>query len=211
MPVSSQEWRLIRRPAGAPAPADFDLATTTVGDPGPGQVLVANQWLSVDPYTDKVARPVSEFGFDAAIDYRAGDPADLLTAAAPAGIDVYFDNVGGAQLQAALAAMNPFGRIALCGWISGYNATEPLPGPANLNLAITKRITLRGYLVGDHLDRAGDWVRTAARWLDDGSLRVRETVVEGIEHALDAFLGMMGGANTGKMLVRLASRTGREA
>lgn len=151
----------------------------------------------------KTARLLEEFGFDHAIDYREGDLVGQLAAAAPEGIDVYFDNVGGDHLDAALVAMNLRGRIALCGAISVYNDTELAAGPSHLPLAIGKRINLRGMNVTDHLHQAPEWIGKAAGWLADGSLRAEETVVDGIDQALDAFTAMMSGANTGKMLVRL--------
>ncbi|WP_214324381.1 NADP-dependent oxidoreductase [Nonomuraea sediminis] len=334
MPVSSREWRLIARPVGEPTPADFELAQVQVPDPGPGQVLVRNTWLSVDPYMrgrmndvpsyvppfvlgeamtggavgevvaseasevpvgttvqhfqgwreyalvdadavqpvdtglapaeaflgvlggtgltayaglvevapvedgdvvfvsgaggavgsiagqiarhlgasrvigsaggpEKVRRLLDDFGYDAAIDYRQGDLPGQLAAAAPDGVDVYFDNVGGDHLQAAIGQMKRFGRIALCGAISGYNTTSPPPGPDNLPLAIGKRLTLRGFIVGDHVHLAPEYIQQASRWLRDGGLHAEETVVKGIEHAVDAFLSMMRGANTGKMLVQV--------
>ncbi|MBL1078230.1 NADP-dependent oxidoreductase [Nocardia sp. 2] len=334
MTVTSREWRLIARPVGEPKTTDFELATVTVADPGPGQVLVRNDWLSVDPYMrgrmndvesyippfvlreamtgsavgtviasgdaripvganvshfagwreyalldagavqlvdtalapaqaylgvlgttgltayagltevapvragdvvfisgaagavgsvagqiakqlgasrvigsaggpEKTARLLGEFGFDAAIDYRQGDIHAQLAAAAPDGIDVYFDNVGGDHLDAAIVAMNRFGRIALCGAISVYNDIELPAGPRHLPLAIGKRITLRGMNVSDHLHQAPEWIGKAAGMLAEGTLRTEETVEHGIERALDAFGAMMNGANTGKMLVRL--------
>ncbi|ORX02156.1 NADP-dependent oxidoreductase [Mycolicibacillus trivialis] len=334
--ITTREWRLVARPVGQPRPGDFELATTTLPELAEGQVLVANDWLSVDPYMrgrmdegdsylpafelgapmsgsavgtvlasrsdglpvgatvlhqagwrehavlgaaeaqpvdvrrspapaylgvlgatgltayvgmtriakvrpgdavfvsgaagavgsvagqiarhlgatrvigaaggpQKTALVTSEFGFDAAIDYRAGDLTGQLAAAAPDGIDVYFDNVGGEHLQAALNVLNDFGRVALCGAISGYNAADPPPGPNNLMSAVEKRILLHGFIVGDHFDLIGEWVRTGGRWLAEGTLRVRETVVDGIDNALDAFLGMMRGTNVGKMVVRLDS------
>jgi NADPH-dependent curcumin reductase CurA len=144
-----------------------------------------------------------EFGFDAALDHRAGPLAEQLAEAAPDGIDVYVDNVGGDHLQAAIGALNSGGRVALVGMISGYNATAPVPGPGNLYDAVLKQLTLRGLLVTAHLDRLPEYAARAARWLADGSLRTKETVVEGIERAPEAFLGVLSGANTGKMLVRL--------
>jgi len=152
---------------------------------------------------EKAARLTAEYGFDAAVDYRLGDLEGQLKAAAPQGVDVYFDNVGGDHLRAAVARMNVHGRIALCGAISQYNATAPVPGPDNLALAVGKRLTLRGFIVTDHLAMAADWIPRAARWLADGELRADETVVEGVENAVGAFLGLLRGANTGKMLVRL--------
>jgi hypothetical protein len=152
---------------------------------------------------EKAKRLVEDFGYDAAIDYRAGDLRGQLAAAAPGGIDVYFDNVGGDHLQAAIAALRPFGRVAMCGAVSQYNASEPPPGPNNLALVVGKRLTLRGFIIMDHQDRSTEYVQLAAGWLRDGSLYTEETVVDGIENAVDAFFGLLRGANVGKMLVRL--------
>ena len=152
---------------------------------------------------EKAKRLIEEFGYDAAIDYRLGGLEGQLKAAAPEGIDVYFDNVGGDHLRAAIARAKVGARIALCGAISQYNATAPAPGPDNLSLAIGKRLTLRGFIVFDHNDKAPLWGTLAAQWLRDGELRTEETVVEGIDHAVDAFLGVLHGANTGKMLIKL--------
>jgi NADPH-dependent curcumin reductase CurA len=333
-PTTGREVHLVARPVGEPKPTDFAVVPAPVTAPGPGQILVRNDWVSVDPYmrgrmndvksyvppfqlnavmdggavgtvitsestsvpvgatvlhglgwreyatldadkvrvvdtslapaqaylgalgltgltayaglaevapvqagdvvfvsgaagavgsvagqlakrlgasrvigsaggAEKCRRLVEEFGYDAAIDYRAGSVAGQLMAAAPDGIDVYFDNVGGDHLRAAISAMRTHGRIALCGAIAQYNSTSPVPGPDNLALAIGKRLTLRGFLVRDHQHLAGDYVRQAAGWLRDGTLHNEETVVDGIDHAVDAFLGLLHGANTGKMLVRL--------
>ncbi|MFH8369342.1 NADP-dependent oxidoreductase [Streptomyces sp. NPDC018031] len=335
MPFPSREWHLVARPVGEPTPADFSLVTATVPHPGTGQVVVRNDFLSVDPYMrgrmnaggsviprfelgrvmegwavgtvvasrsaevpvgatvthflgwreyalleaaevrtvdprlaparrylgvlgstgltawaglteiaavregdvvfvsgaagavgsaagqlarrlgasrvigsaggpGKVRRLTDGYRFDAGIDHRLGELPARLAEAAPDGIDVYFDNVGGDHLQAAIGAMNRYGRIVLCGAISVYNATEPAPGPDNLPLAIGKRLTLRGMNVGDHRHLAADYIRRAARWLADGSLVADETVVDGIGEAVHAFRTMMRGGNTGKMLVRLA-------
>lgn len=153
---------------------------------------------------EKAKRLVAEFGFDAAIDYRAGDLAGQLAGAAEDGIDVYFDNVGGDHLQAAIGALRQGGRVALCGAISLYNNTVPTPGPDNLELlTIAKRLTLRGFILSDHLHLVPEFVKQATLWLSEGSLRPEETIVEGIDNAVDAFLGLLRGANTGKMLVHL--------
>jgi NADPH-dependent curcumin reductase CurA len=147
----------------------------------------------------------SRFGFDAAIDYRAGDLRGQLEAAAPDGIDVYFDNVGGEHLEAAIARANRYARFALCGAISGYNAAEPEPAPRNLSLAIGKRLTLRGFIVFDHFDRTRAFLDEVAPMLRDGRIQARETIVDGgLDAAPGAFIDMLRGANTGKMLVRLA-------
>ncbi len=145
-----------------------------------------------------------ELGFDAAFNYKTTDPEAALAELAPRGIDIYFDNVGGVQLEAALSRMNPFGRIPVCGMISLYNATELPPGPSNLIQIIPKRLTLRGFIVSDHLDRYPEFLRDMTAWFTEGRIRIRETIVEGIENAPRAFLGMLRGENTGKMLVRLA-------
>jgi NADPH-dependent curcumin reductase CurA len=150
---------------------------------------------------DKVAWVTEELGFDAAFDYHDGPVVRRLKEHAP--VDVYFDNVGGEHLEAAISCMADFGRIAACGAIASYNDTDPSPGPRNMMMVISKRITLRGFIVLDHYDLAGEFYRTAAGWLDDGKLGYRETVVEGLESAVDAFLDLHRGTNTGKMLVRL--------
>jgi NADPH-dependent curcumin reductase CurA len=333
IPATGREVRLVARPVGEPVPSDFELAEAPVREPADGEVLVRNDWLSVDPYMrgrmseaksysppyrlgeamhggavgtviasrskipegtavlhqlgwreyatldagkvrpidtsaarpqdhlgvlgmtgftayiglteiapvregdvvfvsgaagavgsaagqiarrlgasrvigsaggpEKGAKLTGVFGFDAALDYRKGDIGGQLEEAAPDGIDVYFDNVGGDHLRAAISSLRTFGRVALCGAISQYNATEPVPGPDNLFLAVGKRLTLRGFLVQDHSRLMGEYVQRATGWIRDGAFHSEETVVEGIDHAVDAFLGMLRGANTGKMLVRI--------
>ena len=149
-----------------------------------------------------------ELGFTAAFDYHDGPVAELLAAAAPEGIDLFFDNVGGDHLEAALGAFRVHGRAALCGSISGYNAVEPPPGPRNMGLMVGKRLTLRGFLVGDHADLRPEFTETVTGWLRSGDLVVRETVHEGIEQAVPAFLDLLRGGNVGKMVVRLAPDPG---
>ncbi|NDK32774.1 NADP-dependent oxidoreductase [Nesterenkonia haasae] len=153
--------------------------------------------------TEKARRVVEDFGFDAAIDYKAGSVAEQLAEAAPDGIDVYLDMVGAEHLEAAIGAMRTGGRIALVGAISGYNAIDAPKGPSNLYNAIAKRLTLRGMIVTDHLHRFSEYVPKAAAWVADGSLRTETTVVNGLENAPEAFLSLFRGANTGKLLVRL--------
>ncbi len=331
---SSKEIHLIARPHGEPQKSDFALVETAVPDPGPGQVLVRNRFLSVDPYmrgrmrdaksyvppfalgavmtgmavgevvasqspdlaagdsvlhdlgwreyalgpaaafgrvpagdaplsawlgvlgmvgmtawvgileiaalqpgdvvfvsgaagavgslagqiarlrgaarvvgsagsAAKVRYVCDDLGFDAAFNYHEGSPAQLLAEAAPDGIDVYYDNVGGEHLEAAIGALRPHGRAALCGAISQYNAEEPAPGPRNLALLIGKRLTLRGFLVGDHVDRRAAFLAEVGGWLAEGRIRLSETIVDGVENAPAAFIGLMRGENVGKMLVRV--------
>jgi len=146
---------------------------------------------------------LGEIGFDAAFDYHDGPIADLLSAAAPDGIDVFFDNVGGEHLEAAIGAFRTHGRAALCGSISTYNAVTAPPGPRNLGLIVGKRLSLRGFIVGDHADLRPEFVTAVSGWLQDGSIVARETVVEGLDSAVDAFRELLRGGNTGKMVVRL--------
>jgi NADPH-dependent curcumin reductase CurA len=153
--------------------------------------------------TDEKVAWLREIGFDAAFNYRAGSVLNQLREAAPDGIDVYFDNVGADHLDAALVMLNKHGRVAMSGAIAHYNATEPPAGPSNLNLVITKRLTLRGFIVSDHGHRLPDMIADVGGWLRDGKLSHAETVVDGLDHAPEAFIDLLRGANTGKMLVRL--------
>ncbi|HLJ03038.1 MAG TPA: NADP-dependent oxidoreductase [Solirubrobacteraceae bacterium] len=334
MPQRSREIRLAGRPEGEPELRHFELAETEVSDPGPGEVLVRNLWMSVDPYMrgrmsdrpsyvppfelgaplqggaigevikagdskgpepgtlvthqlgwreyatlpanqamaidpdvappqaylgvlgmpgltayvglldigelregdvvfvsaaagavgslagqiakarghrvigsagppEKVAWVRDELGFDAVFSYRDGPVAARLSEAAPEGIDLYFDNVGGEHLEAAIGALRVHGRIAMCGAISSYNDPHPT-GPRNLTLAIGKRLTMRGFIILDHFNRLPEFVREVAPLVRDGKVRYRETVVEGIERAPEAFIGLLRGDNVGKMLVKLA-------
>ncbi len=333
MPQTSREIQLAARPRGAPQETDFHLSEVEVPDPGPGELLVRNTWMSVDPYmrgrmndmksyvppfaigapldggavgevvageADGVAmgdtvlhglgwrewalvpagaaRPVDtavapaqaylgvlgmpgltayaglievaalaegdvvfvsgaagavggivgqiakqrghavigsagsaekvsfvreELGFDACLNYRDGAVAELLAQVAPDGIDVYFDNVGGEHLEAAIGALRVGDRAALCGAISMYNATEAPAGPRNMIQIVAKRLTLRGFIVSDHGQLMGDFVREVGGHLASGAITARETVVEGIENAPAAFIGLLAGENTGKMLVKL--------
>jgi NADPH-dependent curcumin reductase CurA len=153
---------------------------------------------------EKVRWLRDELGFDAAFDYHGGPVAGLLAAAAPDGIDVFFDNVGGEHLEAAIGAFRLHGRAALCGSISTYNATTAPPGPRNLGLLVGRRARLQGFLVGDHADLRTEFVDAVSGWLRAGSLQARETVHDGLDSAVDAFLDMLRGGNTGKTVVRLA-------
>ncbi|MFF7796898.1 NADP-dependent oxidoreductase [Streptomyces olivaceus] len=152
---------------------------------------------------EKVGLLVDEYGFDAAFNYKDGPVSKQLRAAAPDGIDVYFDNVGGEHLEAAIGSLNLNGRIAICGAISVYNNTEPAPGPKNLARLIQTRGRIEGFLVGDHYDLQPQFVEEVGPWVASGALKYRETVVEGIENNLEAFLGVLRGDNTGKMIVKI--------
>jgi NADPH-dependent curcumin reductase CurA len=330
----SREWHLVARPHGWPTPEDFALVETETGEPGPGEILVRNLYVSVDPYMrgrmndaksyaapyelnqpmqggavgevvasgaegfapgdhvlhfagwreyalvnakasvkvdgslaplstylgvlgmtgltayagllrvggfkegdavfvsgaagavggqvgqiarlkgasrvigsagsdEKVKLLIEEYGFDAAFNYKNGPVAEQLAQAAPDGIDVYFDNVGGEHLEAAIGALNLRGRIAICGLIAQYNATEPTPGPHNMVKVLQNRLRIEGFLVGDHYDLQPQFVQEVGGWVSEGKLHYRETVVEGIENNVEAFLGLLRGENTGKMIVKL--------
>lgn len=145
-----------------------------------------------------------ECGVDEVINYKTcGDLSAALAAVAPEGIDVYFENVGGDHLQAAINSMNPYGRIAACGMISGYNSANPEPGPNNLMLIVGKKIRITGFIVSDHVDMRDAFLSEMIPWIQAGKIKSHETVVEGIDHAVDAFLGLFSGNNFGKMVVKL--------
>lgn len=333
--LESREIRLKVRPTGTPTEANFELATVELPAPGPGEVLVRNLWMSVDPYmrprmTEResyiasyqvgqpldggaigeviisnapelkpgdhvssflgwreqfVARaqglmkvdgkraPLSAYlgvlgmpgltayagllkiaGFkdgqtvfvsaaagavgsivcqiakiksgtviasagsdakctwlkevarvDAAINYRtAPNLTASVKAAAPKGLDIYFDNVGGAHLEAALTNLKQFGRIAACGMIGQYNSASPQQGPTNIVLVVSKRLRMEGFIVSDHLDLLPPFIDDMGRWVAEGKIKWEETVMEGIESAPRALLGLFKGENLGKMLVKLA-------
>ena len=142
---------------------------------------------------------VKELGFDEVFDYRETSAREALAD----GIDVYFDNVGGETLEAALDAIRLRGRIVACGAISGYNATRRQPGPGNLFYVVTKRLRMEGFIISDHYDRFPAFLAEMSGWVRDGSVRYRETIVDGIENAPAAFIGLLEGENIGKMLVRV--------
>ncbi|MET8858947.1 NADP-dependent oxidoreductase [Streptomyces sp. NPDC004579] len=334
LPSTGREWHLVSRPVGWPQPTDFALVEAEVRQPGPGEVLVRNAFVSVDPYMrgrmsaaksyvapfelgktmqggavgeviasnaegiepgdhvlhflgwreyavvdakqavkvdpeaaplstylgvlgmtgltayagllrtasfkegdsvfvsgaagavgsqvgqiarlkgasrvigsagsdEKVKLLVDEYGFDAAFNYKSGPVSQQLREAAPDGVDVYFDNVGGDHLEAAIGSLNRDGRIAVCGMISVYNSTEPAPGPRNLARLIQTRGRIQGFLVGDHYDLQQEFVREVGGWIRSGELKYAETIVEGIENNVEAFFGVLRGDNIGKMIVKL--------
>lgn len=143
-------------------------------------------------------------GVDHVIDYKA-EPnlSAALAKAAPQGIDVYFENVGGEHLDAALLAAKPFARFALCGMISQYNATEAPKGPSNIILAVGKSLRLEGFIVSNHFDMAPQYLKELSGWISSGQFKWKETVEDGIENAPKAFLKLFTGENMGKMLVKL--------
>ncbi|MDA0790550.1 MAG: NADP-dependent oxidoreductase [Proteobacteria bacterium] len=144
-----------------------------------------------------------EIGFDYAFNYHEGHLLTHLREGAPDGLDVYFDNVGGDHLEAALSHMKRLGRIALCGAISQYNATTPVPGPRNLAVSIGMGLNLRGFIVGMFPELRESFMRDMTGWLEAGQIIWKETVHEGIRSTPDAFIGLFTGGNLGKMVVKL--------
>ena len=332
--TKSREIRLKSRPVGLPSEGDFELVTVTLPEPGPGEVLVRNLYMSVDPYMrgrmfeqpsyvqpfqvgqtldggcvgqvvqsrhpqmqageyvlgrqgwrewclaegavltkiDPTLVPIQAYlgalgmpgltayvglldigkakagdtvfvsaaagavgsvvcqiarargcrvvgsagsaakiawlrdvaGVDAAFNYKeVGALSEELAKHCPQGVDVYFENVGGAHLEAALECLNQFGRIVLCGMIAHYNEATPGSGPRNLRLAVRKRLSLTGFIVSDHLERQAQFQRDMGAWISAGKMHWQETIVEGIAKAPSAFIGLFHGENTGKMLVKL--------
>jgi NADPH-dependent curcumin reductase CurA len=152
---------------------------------------------------EKVRYLLDELGLDAAFDYHDGPIVDHLRAAAPDGIDVYFDSVGGDHLQAALATLRRWGRVAMCGAISEYQSTGPQPGPSNLFQAVSNDLTLRGFRASSYLHRLPEATRELGAWLAEGRLVYRETIVDGLDRAPEALARMLTGDTTGKTLVRV--------
>jgi NADPH-dependent curcumin reductase CurA len=146
---------------------------------------------------------LQEYGFDSAFNYKTGPVLEQLNREAPDRIDVYFDNVGGETLEAALSTLRVHGRIIACGGISGYNEEKPQPGPSNLFNVTTKRLTMKGLIVSDWLDRRSEFEQEVGGYFRAGKLKNQETVVEGIDQAVNAFIGLFEGKNLGKMVVKL--------
>ncbi|MBX9825795.1 MAG: NADP-dependent oxidoreductase [Xanthobacteraceae bacterium] len=152
---------------------------------------------------------VDELGFDACIDHHAPDMAERLKAACPNGIDVYFENVGGAVFEAVFPLLNNFARVPVCGQIATYNASEMPAGTLRTSQVtraiLTKRLTLRGFIVTDFAARQGDFLRDVSAWVREGRIKYREDIVDGLEKAPRALIGLLRGENFGKMLVRVAA------
>ncbi len=163
----------------------------------------ASKIIGIAGGPEKCALLTDEMGFDAAIDYKAGHVARQLHELCPNGIDLYFDNVGGEILDAALANLAMKGRVVLCGAISGYNATDEVKGPANYFSLIINRGRMEGFIVLDYMARWPEIQAEMAGWLAEGKLKHSEHIVDGLENAVDALNLLFTGGNTGKVLVRL--------
>ena len=159
--------------------------------------------------SEKCKYVVDSLGFDACLSHRSDRLSEELKAACPSGVDVYFENVGGKVFEAVLPLLNNFARVPICGRIATYNLTELPPGPDQVSkvmgLALIRRLTFRGFIVTDHADRETDFLRDVGEWVRNGSVKYREDIVEGLEHAIEAFQGLLTGRNFGKLLVRVAA------
>lgn len=167
------------------------------------RLLGAKRVIGSAGSAEKVALLTEKYGYDAAFNYKDGDVAGQLASLAPEGIDVFFDNVGGEHLEAALENFNNGGRAALCGAISSYNTTEAAPGPRNMANLITRGLKLQGFTLANYLQHSGEFAERMGQWFTDGQIAYDETIVDGIENTVHAFIAMMQGENTGKMLVRI--------
>ena len=153
---------------------------------------------------DKCQWLTSELGFDAAVDYKDGAVFKALRAAAPKGVDVYFDNVGGDILEACLAQMNNHGRIACCGAISQYDGVPSTTGPRGVpGLIVVKRLTMQGFIVTDYMERRNEALRDLQSWVASGKLKVQEDIIDGLQNTPKALIGLLAGENRGKRMVKL--------
>ncbi len=146
---------------------------------------------------------MNELGFDAAVNYKTADLDKALAEACPNGVDVYFDNVGGPVSDAVMNLLNDYARIPLCGAISSYNTTDADVGPRIQTKIIKTRSLMKGFVLGDYASRQQEGMVELGKWLSEGKLKYEETVIEGFDHVIDAFLKLFEGANLGKMLVKV--------
>jgi NADPH-dependent curcumin reductase len=194
-----------------------------IGEPKPGETVVVSaasgavgavvgqlakikgcRAVGIAGSPDKCRYVVEELGFDASINYKTDDLVPALKAACPNGVDIYFENVGGAVFAAVLRVINKGARIPLCGMISEYNATGNPAGP-NLRPLLVQRATIRGFIVSDHNDRAPAFLQEVAPLVTSGRIKFREDIVEGLDRAPEAFIGLLAGKNFGKLMVRVSA------
>ena len=197
---------------GQPKPGETVVVSAASGAVGAvvGQIakIKGCRTVGIAGGKDKCAYAVDELGFDACVDYKAGDLTSALQAACPKGIDVYFENVGGEVLASVLKLINPFARIPLCGLVSQYNATEMPAGP-NWGVLLVNRVLVKGFIVSDHLDRMPAFLQDMGQWVRDGKVKYREDIVEGLDNAPGAFIGLLQGKNFGKLIVKVGEDTTR--
>ncbi|WP_353218012.1 NADP-dependent oxidoreductase [Sandarakinorhabdus sp.] len=192
---------------GKPKPGDVVFVSGAAGAVGSIVAQVAKLkgcTVVATAGSDEKCEWLKGLGIDHAINYRTcGNLLAAVQAAAPKGIDIYFDNVGGEHLEVAIEVARPFARLIECGMISAYNDTDPAPGPKNLIQIVGKSLTIRGFIVMEFAGLRGDFLAEVGPWIRHGKLKWQETVLEGIAEAPNAFIGLFEGKNTGKMLVKL--------
>jgi NADPH-dependent curcumin reductase CurA len=193
-----------------------------IGQPKPGETVVVSaasgavgavvgqlakikgcRAVGIAGSVDKCRYVVDDLGFDACINYKTDDLVPALKAACPDGVDIDFENVGGAVFAAILRVINKGARIPLCGMISEYNATANTPGP-NLRPLLVQRAMIKGFIVSDHTDRAPAFLQEVAPLVMSGRLKFREDIVDGLENAPEAFIGLLNGKNFGKLMIRVS-------
>jgi NADPH-dependent curcumin reductase CurA len=197
---------------GQPKPGETVVVAAASGAVGSlvGQIarLKGAHAIGIAGGRDKCDHVIGTLGFDACVDHRSPNFKAELARACPDGIDVYFENVGGAVWEAVFPLFNPFARVPVCGLIAHYNATSLPEGPnmvpALMRSVLTNRLTLRGFIVGDFASQQEEFLTVVSRWLQDGKITYREDIVDGIEQAPAAFIGLLKGRNFGKLLVRVA-------
>jgi NADPH-dependent curcumin reductase CurA len=192
---------------GQPKPGETVVVSAASGAVGSvvGQIarIKGCRAVGIAGSPDKCQYVVDELGFDACVNYKSAGFHEDLAGACPSGIDVYFENVGGAVFAAVLRLLNVNARIPLCGLIADYNALKMPPGP-NLRPLLVKRALIKGFIVSDHNDRAAAFQKDCAAWLKEGRLKYREDIVDGLEHAPTALLKLFDGRNFGKLMVRVS-------
>lgn len=193
---------------GRPQPGETVVVSAAAGAVGSVALQMARikgaRVVGIAGGPEKCALLTDQLGADAAVDYRAPDWQDQLNTATPDGIDVDFENVGGEIMDAVIARLNLRARVVLCGMISGYNEAERPAGPRNFSNLLVQRVRLEGFIVLDHLDRIGEAVADLGAWMKEGKLKPLETIVEGFEQLPSAINMLFDGANTGKLVVRVA-------
>ena len=192
---------------GQPQEGDTVVVSAAAGAVGSivGQIakIMGCRVVGLAGTPEKCAWIRDDLGFDVAINYRTADLPNTLAAACPAGIDVYFDNVGGEILDACLKLMNFKGRIPTCGLIAQYNATEPVPGPYNYAMILMRRLRVEGFIVLDFAERYPEAIAALGQWMAQGKIKVRNEIVDGLENALQTVKKLYTGANTGKLMIRV--------
>lgn len=192
---------------GKPKPGDTVVVTAAAGAVGMlvGQIAKIHgcRTIGIAGGRDKCQRLKDDLGYDEVVDYKNENVVERLRALAPDGVDVLFENVGGEVLDAGLTVMKDFGRVVICGLISTYNASGPIPGPYMFRNVIMRRLTIQGFVILDYMERYPEYQQQLAGWMQEGRLRYRLHVVEGLEKAVDALKLLYSGGNQGKLMVKI--------